>query len=556
MGSLGLARGDPTRLQKQGQKLYLQGQFNAAIEAFTEALRYRDVDVLAVLDNRAGTYSKLGQHDQALRDARQMIKKDKNDERGYLRCAKTLILDGKHDKALEIYEYALKCLPTDHPRRKQLEQLRNKLQERTVAKCHDPFTVFPLEVATMILTHFDFKQIVAILRVSKQWDRFLSSMRELWMRIDLSGARGKIHWSSVRAYINRSKAMVTSAVVKNLSVPSTKRVLEFFSRCPRLEDLEIWAQFACQDFYELYKNSKRLKRLMISDDIPIPQEYIAKFLEALPLLERIEIHKTKSSPQFRTQWPSTLPHLRSITFGTVEPSRPSNHVPALYIPRRDDPSLPCTIANLEDLRLDSNPEVFIPYPPTFNPFDLPRLRRLDLSGMYIGEEFALPSSLQYLRIRGGAGAEEFPFSNQLPFNLPNLHTLILSDVPWVTNATIHVFLECKSPLLVLHVDSCFRLLGGPLSKLLCEHANKLTDLNVSHISCITDAVVESIIKNLLDLKSLYLSYTGITGCSIKSLADARKTGGAQVERISAKGCENISADAIAYGRANGIEVFV
>jgi F-box/TPR repeat protein Pof3 len=46
-----------------------------------QALRYQDVDVLAVLDNRAGTYSKLGQHDQALRDARQMIKKDKNDER-------------------------------------------------------------------------------------------------------------------------------------------------------------------------------------------------------------------------------------------------------------------------------------------------------------------------------------------------------------------------------------------------------------------------------------------------------------------------------------------
>lgn len=46
-----------------------------------QALRYQDVDTLAVLDNRAGTYSKLGQYDQALRDARQMIKKDKSDER-------------------------------------------------------------------------------------------------------------------------------------------------------------------------------------------------------------------------------------------------------------------------------------------------------------------------------------------------------------------------------------------------------------------------------------------------------------------------------------------
>ncbi|KAL4897454.1 hypothetical protein BDV59DRAFT_167756 [Aspergillus ambiguus] len=555
MGSLGLARGDPTALQKHGQKLYLQGRFGAAIEVFTEALGFKDVDVLTVLDNRAGTYSKLAQYDQALRDARQMIKTDKDDERGYLRCAKTLILDGKHDKALEVYEYALKSLRPDHPRRKVLEQLHKKLHERTVAKCHDPFTIFPLEVATMILSHFSFKQIVAILRVSKQWDRFLSSMRDLWMRIDLSGARGKIHWSSVRAYINRSKVMLTSAVVTNLSVPSTKRVMEFFSRCPRLEDLEIWTPFSCQDFYELYKNSKRLKRLMVSSDIPVPQEYIAKFLAALPLLERIEIYQAKSSPQSKATWPSTLPHLRSITFGTIEPSRPSNHVPALHIPSREDASRPCPITNLEELRLNSNPHVFIPCPPTFNPFNLPRLRRLDLSGMYIGDDFALPPSLQYLRIRGGAGADEFPFSNLHPLQLPNLHTLIFSDVPWVTHATVHVFLECKSPLAVLHVDSCFRILGGPFAKLICEHANKLTDLNVSHISGITDAVVESFSNNLMDLKSLDLGYTEITGCAIKTLADTRGSGGAQVERISARGCEGISLDAVAYGRTNGIEVF-
>jgi hypothetical protein len=36
---------------------------------------------------------------------------------GYLRCGKVLILEGKLEKALEIYAYGLKMLPSEHPRR-------------------------------------------------------------------------------------------------------------------------------------------------------------------------------------------------------------------------------------------------------------------------------------------------------------------------------------------------------------------------------------------------------------------------------------------------------
>ena len=81
-------------------------------------------------------------------------------EKGYLRCAKTLLLDGKPDKALEVYAYGLKCLSKSHPRRQMIEQLHSKLQSKLSAKLYDPFSVLPLEVATMTLQHFSFKQIV------------------------------------------------------------------------------------------------------------------------------------------------------------------------------------------------------------------------------------------------------------------------------------------------------------------------------------------------------------------------------------------------------------
>lgn len=40
--------------------------------------------MLGILDNRAATYTKLGQYDRALKDARHMIKNDKQDERVWL----------------------------------------------------------------------------------------------------------------------------------------------------------------------------------------------------------------------------------------------------------------------------------------------------------------------------------------------------------------------------------------------------------------------------------------------------------------------------------------
>lgn len=59
-----------------------------------------------------------------------------------------------------MYAYGLKTLPSNHPRRQLVEQLHNKLRDKMAAKCHDPFTVLPYEMAVMVLQHFNFKQIV------------------------------------------------------------------------------------------------------------------------------------------------------------------------------------------------------------------------------------------------------------------------------------------------------------------------------------------------------------------------------------------------------------
>lgn len=157
------------------------------------------------------------------------------------------------------------------------------------------------------------------------------------MRLDLSGARGKVPWTSVRAYIRRSKAMLTGAVVENLSTPSAPKALELLSRCPNLEYLDVRIPYKPKDFYELFKSSKRLKTLITSKDLILPRECVTRLLTDLPLIERIEIHHTRSSPS-NTQWPKRLPNLKRLFLHAQDVQ--SSEFNSLYIPGLSD-VLPC-----------------------------------------------------------------------------------------------------------------------------------------------------------------------------------------------------------------------
>lgn len=95
-----LRRGDPAELQQHGQTLYRRGEYKKALESFSQvilsiagmtsmhayihaiqALKMKPSDPVGILDNRAATYCKLENFDLALRDAKQMIKTDRCDER-------------------------------------------------------------------------------------------------------------------------------------------------------------------------------------------------------------------------------------------------------------------------------------------------------------------------------------------------------------------------------------------------------------------------------------------------------------------------------------------
>ncbi|KAJ5128369.1 hypothetical protein N7526_006535 [Penicillium atrosanguineum] len=529
---------------QRGQKFYQKGDFKAAIEAFGEALNVKDADAIGILDNRAATYCKLEQYDQARRDAKHMIKKGKEDERGYLRCAKVLILEGRPEKALEIYAYGLKVLPSKHPRREMMELLHKKLQDRMMLNRNDPFTMLPLELAAIVIQHFSFKNIVAILRVCKDWERFFGSMTHLWMEIDLSGARGKVPWTAVRSYIRRSKAMLTRAVIKNLATPSTPKTMEFLSRCPRIEHLELWVDYDFKEFFQKFKGHKQLKSLTLSPDISVTHDNFGRLLIELPHLEHIALWNVRPSTLAFIEgghWPKTLPNLKSITLATQQIPTPPLAVPGVLLPNLLVDIEPRVYPNLEELRLDWDP---------------PRYQQI-FTQHYEGVLSAAPP-LEYLRIVGGKSTPMV--LDALESNLPNLNTVIFLDAGFVTGEILATFLiGTQAPIQTVLIDECFNVSAADLKAILAmKHHNpnfKLSELSLSHTRDVNDAFVRFIFEMAPDVKVLNLSHTRITGVTIRMCADARTTtDGVKLDRLFVRGCEDVSSDAVAYGRERGLEV--
>ncbi|PLN82455.1 hypothetical protein BDW42DRAFT_193071 [Aspergillus taichungensis] len=567
MTRVGPVRSESDFLYRRAQTLCGQGNFAGALEAFTETLRCPGVDHLDVLDKRSAIYAKTGQYALAIKDAQRMIRNDRQDERGYLRCAKALVMEGKPEKALQLYTYALKYLPEDRPGRQLVVQLRDRIQAKlkTAETCCDPMAVLPLEIISMILGHLTFRQLVTLLRVSKKWNQFLSSYRELWRRIDLSSVRTRVPHTSVSAYIRRSNATLTYAIIKNLNNPSRHKVLEYLSRCRQLEYLEIWTPVECGLAYDLLKSAQSLRTLILSAEITVSQEYITKFLSSLPRLERFEIHRSTGSPTSKVDWPSHLPNLRSISLASEDNPIFSVHVPALFIPHRqrafDEPDSDATssddhpIPNLEELRLHSGPPFGVPCPISFDPMGFARLRKLDLGGMYFGRHVGLPPTLESLRLRGGNAWATFPFADADDMDLPNLHTLVLSDVGWVTVETLHEFMvRRRAPVQILHVDTCDQLRGPALSSFLCEHGERLTELNVSHLFGINDAVMEPIAAHLRHLEVVNMSYTDVTGNTARRFVQESVDTTRRLKHINVKGCDSASWDSVYWGREQGVQI--
>lgn len=74
-------------------------------------------DLYELLNLRAATYEKTGQLGEAAKEAKRMIKLDREGAAGYLRAGKVMCLMGKWEVALEVCRSGVGRVPQEDPQR-------------------------------------------------------------------------------------------------------------------------------------------------------------------------------------------------------------------------------------------------------------------------------------------------------------------------------------------------------------------------------------------------------------------------------------------------------
>jgi F-box/TPR repeat protein Pof3 len=232
------------------------------------------------------------------------------------------------------------------------------------------------------------------------------------------------------------------------------------------------------------------------------------------------------------------------------------------------PTTQSVYPNLEELRLLWDPARSRSY--TFDPVreegeKLPALRTLDLRGALIQPDFysILPATLEILRLDSGSidTINNMNFLELGENSLPNLKTLIFNDCPWVNSNILFLFLlHSKAPLETLHINFCHKVSGNDFLNMLSDPGavslKGLTELGVACMADMDDINVPQLWATLPNVSVLDLSQTKITGCTIRMFADARNegAGGVEFDALIIKGCDDVSRDAIDYGRQMGLKI--
>lgn len=173
----------------------------------------------------------------------------------------------------------------------------------------------------------------AILRVSRQWQTYLSSLPKLWTHLDLSipqtrgstPSRKPITISAMRSYTRKSRSGLTHATLSNISRTSTLKALENVSRYPRLSHLDIQLDILGIDLFEVFHTSTNLMTLIISPITKVSSNVLLKFVHNCPHLERLESYAVPLQGIADRSWPDKMPNLRTLTLVTENSDRPFQH---------------------------------------------------------------------------------------------------------------------------------------------------------------------------------------------------------------------------------------
>ena len=219
------------------------------------------------------------------------------------------------EQALDIFRYGLRKVPvSDNDNYALLSSTHEKLSRRlSPPKSQDPFTIFPMEIADIILDFIQFRQMVGCLRVSKNWNRLLTSKSWLWRHLDLSKAKRLVSLGFVSHAIQRSKGKLNRATLHQLG-PRDDRATQLVTQaCRNLETLEILSSHSMGSSSAslMSLSSLTVKNLVIGKGADITLDTLSRILDTCTSLSRAEF-EVVTSQGWTADWKSDLPNLKQL----------------------------------------------------------------------------------------------------------------------------------------------------------------------------------------------------------------------------------------------------
>ncbi|KAK4940910.1 hypothetical protein LTR10_019064 [Elasticomyces elasticus] len=201
-----------TEMISECQKAAKLKRWDVAIKLASTALQecggMPNQDRVTILDTRVALYLRMNEFDLAIKDAKAMIRLDRKDGRGYIRCGHIERARGDLSAASNFYRHGLKQVPTSshyiHSITKEMSAVQEQIRIETMtSKPVNPMEVLPLEVVQHILSFISYKQHVLLLRVCRAWNRLLRSLRPLIDTLAFPGASKDITPQMLLAALRR-----------------------------------------------------------------------------------------------------------------------------------------------------------------------------------------------------------------------------------------------------------------------------------------------------------------------------------------------------------------
>ena len=226
---------DITDLLLESKAAAKQKKYEEALARVCGALRIAEKikaparQMISLLDYRHAIYVRKDDLDASLKDAKSMVRLDRTDARGYIRCAAVEKLCSHPSAALKYLEHGVRSVTASDANlpllNDEIKTLRDQITADLVAsRPKDPLAILPLEILELILSYIDFRQNIRMLRVSRSWKRLLSQIRPLTEVLSFPGSRKHITPKMLLSSLRRLK--IPKIVKLTALTPPAATILE------------------------------------------------------------------------------------------------------------------------------------------------------------------------------------------------------------------------------------------------------------------------------------------------------------------------------------------